>query len=427
MTRRRLDGAERPPLGRPFWWLWTSSAFSNLADGVIKVALPLVAARSTQSPALIGGLAVALSIPWLLFSLPAGALTDRLDRRRVLMWVNACRVTALTVLAIAAVLGPVPLWSLFALAVLLGTVETLYDTSAQSLVPQLVPPAALSRANGRLFAAEETANQFLGPPLAGVLLAVATAAVIAAPAALWAFALLAVLFVRGSFGPDPRRAGDTATSLMAEIREGVGFLWRQPVLRRLAACVGAANLATNAMFAVFVLYAVGPSSAMGLSDQGYGLLLTATAAGGLLGSVVAAPLERRWGRRLTLLVGSATIPVLVGTAAVTATPIVIAAALFLGGLGIVTTNVVIVSVRQLLTPARMLGRVTSVFRLVAWGTIPLGSGVGAVIGEAVNLRTVFAVAAVVAVGACLGLLGLDDERLQTAEQVAGRDPDPTPA
>ena len=413
-TKRSAKAAGRPRLGRPFWWLWTASAFSNLADGVIKVALPLLAARSTQSPAVIGGLAVALSLPWLLCSLPAGALTDRLDRRRVLLWVNACRVAALGVLAVAAVVGPIPLWALFALAVLLGTVETLYDTSAQSLVPQLVHPTGLSRANGRLFAAEETANQFLGPPLAGFLLAAAAAAAIAAPAALWAFALLAVLGIRGSFGSVARATTGVSTSLWAEIGEGIGFLWRQPVLRRLALCVGAANLATNAMFAIFVLFAVGPSSAMGLSDQGYGLLLAATAAGGLLGSVIADPVERRWGRRRTLLVGSATIPVLVGAAAITAEPAVIAGALFLGGLGIVMTNVVIVSVRQLITPDRLLGRVTSVFRLVAWGTIPLGSAVGALVGETLTLRAVFAIAAVVAVAAWLGLLGLRDEQIRSA-------------
>src|SRR5689334_679327 len=162
-------------LGAPFWWLWTSSGISNLADGVLKVALPLVAIRYTDSPTLIAGLTFALTLPWLLFALPAGALADRLDRRRAMLGANLARAALLGALAVAVVLDLGSIWLLYAVALLIGVSETLYDTSAQSILPLVVPRERLSRANGRLYAAELAANQFVGPPLGGVLVSAGVA------------------------------------------------------------------------------------------------------------------------------------------------------------------------------------------------------------------------------------------------------------
>src|SRR4029453_14893717 len=154
-------------LGAPFWWLWTSSGVSNLADGILKVALPLVAVRETSSPVQIAALTFALGLPWLLFALPAGALPDRFDRRRMMAAADLLRAALLAVLAVAALADAMSLWLLYAVALAVGVAETLHDTAAQSILPQVVPRARLSRANGRLFAAELTANQFVGPPLGG--------------------------------------------------------------------------------------------------------------------------------------------------------------------------------------------------------------------------------------------------------------------
>ncbi|HRN28853.1 MAG TPA: MFS transporter, partial [Terrimesophilobacter sp.] len=150
--------AERAPLGANFWRLLTSSALSNLADGVFKLALPLVAIRYTQEPVLIAGLTLVLTLPWLLFALQAGALADRLDRRRIMLAANTARVLLMLVLAASVIVGLESIWVLYAVALLIGTTETLYDTSAQSILPQVVQRSQLSRANGRLYAAEMTAN-----------------------------------------------------------------------------------------------------------------------------------------------------------------------------------------------------------------------------------------------------------------------------
>jgi MFS family permease len=403
-------------LGGPFWRLWTASAVSNLADGVLKVALPLVAIRYTDSPTLIAGLAFALALPWLLFALPAGALADRLDRRRVMIWANVARGLLMAALAVAAVVGANSIWLLYVVALLVGISETLYDTSSQSILPLVVPRDRLSRANGRLYAVELAANQFVGPPLGGVLVSLGIAASFATPAGLWAVAVGALLLLRGSF----RVERTHRTTLRADIGEGLRFLWRNPVLRTLAVMVGVSNFATNAVWAVLVLYAVGPESAMGLTDPGFGLLLTATAAGSLVGSFVAEWAERHLGRARTLNLSIFTFAAFVGVPAVTADAFVIGAVYFVGGLTIAVWNVITVSLRQRITPDRLLGRLNSAYRLVAWGTIPLGAAAGGLLSEWIGLRAMFAVMAVLTLLLVGARFVITEKRLAEAERDAER-------
>ena len=195
----RADSAKPSPLGFNFRLLWTSSGLSNLADGSLKVALPLLAVRLTDSPTLIAGLAFALTLPWLLFALPAGALSDRVDRRHAMLIANGIRAGLMAALAVAIVVGAGSIWALYVAAFCIGIAETIYDTSAQSILPQVVRQQQLPRANGLLFAAETTTNEFIGPPLGGLLVTVGAAVAFAAPAALWIVAAGVLLLVRGSF------------------------------------------------------------------------------------------------------------------------------------------------------------------------------------------------------------------------------------
>lgn len=412
----RNPGGPRPSrrLGPAYWRLWTSSGLSNLADGMAKVALPLVAVQVTRSPTLIAGLTFALTLPWLLCALPAGALADRLDRRRAMLGANAVRAALLGVLALTALSGVGSIWVLYAVALCIGAAETLYDTSAQSIVPQLVPREQYSRANGRLHAAELTAHQFIGPPLAGLLVAAGAALALTAPVALWVLAMAALLLVRGRF----RAARGTRTTLRADIAEGVRFLWRHRLLRVLAVMVGVFNFASNAVMAVLVLYAVGPSSAMGLSEQAFGVLLTTAAAGSLCGSFAAARIERALGRARSLALTVAGSTLFVGVPAVTADPFLIGAAFFAGGFGVVVWNVITVSLRQRVTPGRLLGRVNSGYRLVGWGTMPLGAAAGGLLGQVFGLRAVFAVMALLTLALAVVLTQVTDARMAAAERAA---------
>ena len=186
------DGLGRTArLGRNFGHVWSAAGCSNLGDGVVKVALPLFAVQLTDSPAGVAGVTVAAYLPWILVSLPAGALADRLDRRTTMLVVNLARAAVVGGLALLAVQDIGGLATIYIAAFALGTGETLFDTSAQSLLPAVVDrelarpeggsePLArrsaaklreaqnqLTRANSRLFALEQTTNEFMGPWVAG--------------------------------------------------------------------------------------------------------------------------------------------------------------------------------------------------------------------------------------------------------------------
>jgi MFS family permease len=399
-------------LGPNFHKALAASGFANLADGVFQVALPLLAVQLTRSPLLIAGVSVAARLPWLL-ALVAGALADRLDRRQTMIRVNLVRTVLLGGLALAVAADLATLAMLYAVALLLGLAETLFDTSAQSLLPAIVSRDDLTVANSRLFAVELVANTFAGPPLGGLLAAAGLAVAVGVPAAAYLVGAGCLALIAGSYravGAGP--AG--STRLRDEIAEGARFVWRHPVLRPLAAMLGIQNMAFAAMFSVFVLYAVIPGP-MGLTAAGFGVLLATQGVGSLLGTWLAVPAERRLGRVRTLVLsvvlGAATLVVPV----LTASPVLIGISFAVSGVTMVLWNVVTVSLRQRITPDRLLGRMNAAYRLVGWGTMPIGAFLGGVLAEWLGLRPTFLVAAM------LTLLTLIGFRYVTKEAVARAD------
>ncbi|MEJ7562702.1 MAG: MFS transporter [Ilumatobacteraceae bacterium] len=384
----QLTTATPERLGRSFWTLLTSSAMSNLADGVFKVALPLLAVRFTRSPALVAGLQLVQTLPWLLGALHIGALIDRSDRRRTMIRANVVRASFVAVPAIAIALDRGSLWLLYVAAIGTGIAEVFYDTAAQSMLPSIVDRSRLDRANGRLFAVELGSQEFAGPPLAGLLVAAALMLPFATSAVLWVVAIGALTWLRGQFRPvlDGER-----TSIRSSVAEGLAFLRARPVLRTMALMVGMTNLATSAVFAVLVLFAVGPGSEMELSEPAFGALFATMAVGGLVGGLIAERVQARIGRAraLTLTVFGMVAYVLVP--ALTTNVAIIGTVFFAGGVTNMLWNVTTVSYRQRVTPDHLLGRVNSAYRLVAWGTRPLGAVVGGVLGQWLGVRSVFLV------------------------------------
>ncbi len=394
----QVKARNRAPLGASYWKLWTSSGLSNLADGVFKIALPLMAIQLTQSPTLIAGLSVAATLPWLVFALTAGALADRLDRRKIMLWANVGRGILPAVLAAVILLDFGSIWALYVVALIVGVAETLYDTSAQSIMPQVVDRDQLSRANGRLYAVELTANQFVGPPLGGLLVAIGVVAGLAVPAALWFAAVGGLLLVPGAFRMERKQT----TTLRFDIGEGLRFLWDQKILRTLAVMTGVFNFASSGAFAVLVLFAVGPASDMKLSEVGFGLLLTTSALGAFAGSFISEWAEARLGRSKSLTLAVLGVALFVGAPAMTDNPYILGPIFFVGGILTVLWNVITVSLRQRITPNRLLGRVNSVYRLLAWGTMPLGAAAGGVLAQWLGLQVMF----VIMGGLALALLAM---------------------
>jgi MFS family permease len=399
-------------LGANFHKALVASGFANLADGVLWVALPLLAVQLTRSPVLIAGVTIAARVPWLLAPV-AGALADRWDRRQSMVRVNLVRTVLLggLALAVAADLATLPI--LYAVAVLLGLAETLFDTSAQSLLPAIVSRDDLTRANSRLFAVELVANTFVGPPLGGLLAALGLAVAFGVPAAAYLVGAGCLVLLAGSFravGAGP--AG--STRLRDDIAEGARFVWRHALLRPLAIMLGVQNMAFTAFYSVFVLFAVAPGP-MGLTEAGFGIVTATLGVGSLIGTWLAVPAERRLGRFLTLVLS-----VVLGAAAlavpvVTADVVLIGASMALTGVTMVLWNVVTVSLRQRITPDRLLGRMNASYRLVGWGTQPLGALLGGVLAEALGLRATFLVATGLVVLTLAGFRYVTEEAIARAE------------
>jgi predicted MFS family arabinose efflux permease len=325
---------------------------------------------------------------------------------------NIGRATLMAVVAFAVAVDIANIWLVYVVAFFLGIAETLYDTSAQSILPQVVDRAQLPRANGRLYTIELAANQFVGPPLGGFLVAAGATLSLATSSAAWFVAAVVLLLLTGSY----KTGHDRSTTIRADIGEGLRFLARHRVLRAMAALTGVANLGTSAMLAVFVLYAVGPDSAMGLSEPGFGILLTAEAIGAFIGTLVAEPLDRLLGRQLTLIVMLVAGGAMLVVPAFTTNAWVVGFFFMVGGITIVMGNVVMVSLRQRVTPDRLLGRVNSAYRLVAWGTMPIGALLGGLVADAFGLPTLFVAAAMVAMTPLLLMPILSNRAMDEAER-----------
>src|SRR5215211_3874778 len=389
-------------LGRNFSRTLAASGFANLADGVFQVALPLLAVQLTRSPALIAGVTVAARLPWLAAPV-AGALADRLDRRQTMIRVNLVRTVLLGGLGLAVAADQAGLAMLYAVALLLGIAETLFDTSAQSLLPAIVARDDLTRANSRLFAVD-------------LLAAAGLAIAVGMPAAAYLLGAGCLALIAGSF----RAAGAGpvgSTRLRDEVVEGLRFVFRHPVLRPLAVMLGVQNMAFAAMYSVLVLYAVAPGP-MGLSEGGFGVLLAALGVGSLIGTWLAVPAERRLGRVRTLVVAV----VLSGTSllvpALTANAVLVGASEVVSGVAIALWNVVTVSLRQRITPDRLLGRMNASYRLVGWGTMPLGAALGGFLAEALGLQATFAIAAAVTLVLLPAFRFVTEEAVDRAEAAA---------
>jgi MFS family permease len=399
-------------LGRNFHKALVASGFANLADGVFQVALPLLAVQLTRSPLLIAGVNLAARLPWLL-ALVAGALADRLDRRQTMVRVNLVRTVLLAGLALAVLTDLATLPMLYAVALLLGMAETLFDTSAQSLLPAIVAREDLTRANSRLFAVELVANTFVGPPLGGLLAAAGLAVAMGAPAVAYLAGAGCLAFLAGGFRATGAEPAGT-TRLRDEIAEGARFVWRHPVLRPLAIMLGVQNMAFAAVFSVFVLFAVEPGP-MGLSKAGYGVLLATLGAGSLLGTWLAVPAERRLGRVRTLVLSVVLNAASLVVFVLTTSPVLVGTWLAVSGVAIVLWNVITVSLRQRITPDRLLGRMNAAYRLVGWGTMPIGALLGGVLAEWLGLRPAFLVAALITLATLAGFRWVTEEAVARAE------------
>lgn len=402
---------------RNFRLLLSASAVSNLGDGVSAVAFPWLASLLTRDALLISLVAMAGRLPWFLFSLPAGVYTDKTDRRRLMVRADIVRmaltlgivamVLSLPTLPLAADIGTGPILGLALVSFLLGTAEVLRDNAAQTVLPSIVDHADLERANGQMWSAEQVMSQFAGPPLAGAMIAAGVALPFGFDA--MTFAVAATLVWLVMLPPRPARP---AQRFWPALREGIVWMADHRLILRLALMLGVVNASYTAILTILVLYA---QEVLGLDALGYGVLLTAGAAGGVIGGLIAPAIAARVGMRFSLCASLAVFAAAHLILALTHSAWLAGVALFIEALAGMLWNVVTVSFRQRTIPDELLGRVNSIYRFFGWGAMPIGALAGGMLvnaaesplGRDLALRLpMFAAAAVVGLLAAYALCRL---------------------
>ncbi|MGP3956062.1 MFS transporter [Nonomuraea sp. 3N208] len=371
---------------RRFTW---ANGVTQLGTQVTVVALPLTALLVLDAGAFeLGLLSAVQMVAFLLIGLPAGVWVDRARHRPILVWADLVRGVALLTVPAAAVLGALTLPHLYAVALVLGVGTVFFDVAQMSLLPAIVPKEGLERANGRLEVTRQ-ASVLAGPGVGGWLVAALTA-----PFALLADALgylvSGILLAGVRAGEQRAPAAARGRGWRREVAEGITFVLRDPVLRRVAIGGALTRVALGACAVGYPLYLVGE---LGVGATAYGLLLSAAAAGALAGAPLAARLAARWGAGPTLYGSALATMVLYLPASATgsgwrllAFPVFSA----LAGAAAVVFNIAQLSYRQRITPERLLGRVNASMRFLMWGAMPLGGLAAGALGEWLGGYAVFA-------------------------------------
>ena len=389
----------RPRLGRPYWRMWWANAISSTGDGAFVAALPLLAVTVTRDPRLVAVVTAATYLPWLVLSLPAGAIVDRYDRVTLMWRSQAVQAAVVAIVALLVVFRQGSIAALGVAGLLLGSAEVIFSNAAQSVLPALVPPELLPRANGSQQVSLTVGESFLGPPVGSLLFAAAATLPFGLDAA--SFAGSAALLAR--LPRTSQASGPAKATIRAQIAEGLRWLARHRLLRVVAVLLGILNFANQMGQAVLVLLA---TQTLRVGSVAYGFLLAATAVGSVAGGLMSPPLVRWLGMLPSLIiVGAAETALFVG---VGLAPDPAVAAVMLAGQGFVVTmwNVVTVSLRQQVVPAHLLGRVNSVYRMLGWGLMPLGALAGGFVAHAAGLRAPYIVAGLLCGLALLAALPL---------------------
>ncbi|MGA5307585.1 MFS transporter [Micromonospora taraxaci] len=378
-------------LGRDFRLLWSAAVSSRFGDALRTPALALLAATVTRDPRIIAAVTVAGQLPPLLFGLLGGVYADRWDRRRTMAVVDGVRAAVVAALALAVALHRASVLVLLVAAFLLAALGTLFDSASFALLPALVPPDALPRANGRLQAGSAVAGGFLGAPAAGVLFAVAPALPFALDAVTFAAAALFVLALTPApvEGTQPR-SGVRRGSVWGEIVEGLRWLYAHRTLWRVTVLTSASNLAISGIMAVLVLYAL---DVLRVPPAGYGLFAAAAIVGGVVGALGSGRLAARLGTVPALGVVLAAETVALSGFALARHPVPGGFALAVFAAGTVVWNSLWASYGQRNVPAGLLGRVGAAQRMVGLLTAPVGAALAGLAAAAFGTVPVMGAAA----------------------------------
>lgn len=403
--------ARRVPLGRDFGKLWTAAAFSNLADGIGRTAVPLIATTLTRDPLAISVIGALAFLPWLLFGLPAGMIVDRFDRRLIMAVANVLRFGVALWLAILTAAGGLELWALFVGTLVFGLGETLFDNATNAVIPGVVKRPQLDRANGRMQAAQITIDMFVAQPIAGVLFAISLALPLWIGSAGYLIPIVLALLlpvaaarplrdesrVVDADAPDVAAGGAVAEPVPApqsrsntSAREAISYLWHNKYLRAMTLYTSLVGSALSFAQAATLLYFLDD---LDVKEYAIGFVTAGIGVGALLGSLVASRLVERFGRGPVML--GANVGAALGLGLTGLAPEVFSASIAyaFGAFSISVWNVPWGALRQQIVPQRLFGRVLGIIRTLTWGMFPIATILGGWAAQS-SLRLPFVAAGV---------------------------------
>ena len=360
--------------------MWASSIISNLADGVMLAAVPLLAISLTDSPVLISLIGAMVMLPWLLFAIPIGAIVDRVDRRYIFAGANASRSVVVGVLALLIALDHVTIFWLLAAAFIIGVCEVAADTTAQSLIPQILEEKEFEKGNSRLQISETVIQGFIGAPISGFIYAAAIYLPFFINSLGFAISALLALTIPVKYLQDIRQEGEEKTErrFVADMKFGIAYLFNQKVLRRLVVTTATIGLCYAMGSATMVLFII---KELGLQERFFGVILAIEGVGAILGALVASRTSSKFGRSKVMtfaIIASSAVLLIQGFS-----PniyIFVALATF-GGFVISQWNILLMATYQTVIPKELYGRIHGTRRTLVWGAMPLGSLLGGVLAN----------------------------------------------
>ncbi|MDO3408600.1 MFS transporter [Saccharibacillus sp. CPCC 101409] len=405
---------------RDFMTFWFGETLAMFGARITALALPLVAAITLNATPLQMGILNAVEVaPYLLVTLFAGVWIDRLRKRPLLLGANIARALLLAVIPCAYALGRLDMGLLYACGFLVGVCTLIFDLSYQSYLPSLVGREDLVEGNSKL-EISRSAAEVGGPSVAGALIGIMAAPfTILIHSVLLLISAVSISLVRKREEIPPRPAGKR-TPMLAEIREGISFVFRNPYLKAIAGEATTYNFFSQVIWAVMILYVV---RSLGIGAELLGFIMGAASVGSILGSLSAGYLARRFGVGPTLcgataLGCAAPLLLLIAGGSIAVSAPILFLFFFLSGLGVVISNIHIVSLRQTVTPDRLLGRMNASYRFVVTGAVPLGSLLGGWLGSQFGLRPTLALGSIGMLFALLWIVSSPIPKLRTLQDIA---------
>jgi len=367
-------------MGPAFNRLWAGSIISNLSDGVLIAAAPLLAITLTDSTVLISIIGAMVMLPWLLFAMPIGVMVDRVDRRFILAGSNAIRSAVVGVMALGIATGQVTIYWLIISAFVIGVCEVATDTTAQSLIPQILDEEHYEKGNSRLQISETVIQGFIGSPLSGFLYAIAIWLPFFINSIGYAVATLLAISIPIQYLQDVRTENkkEGQPHFIEDIKFGIKYLYNHKVLRRLVVTTASIGVCYSAATATTVLFII---KELGLAPRYFGVILTIQGLGALFGAIVAPRASKKFGRSIMMTLGITASSVLILIQGFSPNIYVFVLLATLGGFTISQWNILLMATYQTIIPNELYGRIHGTRRTLVWGLMPIGSLLGGVLAH----------------------------------------------